>query len=65
VTSGSMMLTMVDDTAECGAESIVRVPANMPHTRWPIGNEPVMNIDVFGPAPKEYLDLVKYQKEYA
>jgi hypothetical protein len=43
----------------------VRVPANAPHTGWPLGNDPVLNIDVFAPARKDYLDLVKYQKEYA
>lgn len=65
VTDGSMMLAIDDETVECGPESIVRVPANTLHTRWPIGNEPVMNIDVFAPPPNEHLDLVKYQKEYA
>ena len=65
VTSGHMMLTVDDETVECGPETIMRVPANTPNTRWPIGNDPVMNIDVFAPPPREYLNLVKYQKEYA
>jgi mannose-6-phosphate isomerase-like protein (cupin superfamily) len=59
------MLRIDDETVECGPETIVRVPANASHTRWPIGDEPILNIDVFAPAPKEYLDLVKYQREYA
>ena len=65
VMSGHMMLRVDDETLECGPETIVRVPANTPNTRWPIGDEPVINIDVFAPPPKEYLDLVKYQREYA
>jgi quercetin dioxygenase-like cupin family protein len=64
VASGHMMLEIDGETIECGPESIVRVPANAPLTRWPIMNEPVMNIDVFAPVPTKYLDLVKYQKEY-
>ena len=65
VTSGHMMLTIDNETVECGPETITRVPANTQHTRWPIGNEPVMNIDVFAPPPNEYLNLVKFQKEFA
>jgi quercetin dioxygenase-like cupin family protein len=65
VASGRMMLEIDGKTMECGPESIARVPANAPHTGWPLGDDPVLNIDVFAPARKDYLDLVKYQKEYA
>lgn len=65
VIRGHMMLRIDDETVECGPETIVRVPANASHTKWPIGDEPILNIDVFAPPPKEFLNLVKYQREYA
>ena len=65
VTKGHMMLEVDDETVECGPETITRVPANARYRTWPVGDEPVMNIDVFAPPPKEYLGLVKYQTEFA
>jgi mannose-6-phosphate isomerase-like protein (cupin superfamily) len=64
IATSRLMLEIDGETMECGPESIVRVPANASHARWPIRNEPVLTIDVFAPAPKDFLDLVKYQKEY-
>ena len=63
VASGRMMLEIDGQAMECGPESIVRVPASAPHTGWALGDEPILNIDVFAPARKDYLDLVKYQKD--
>jgi N-methylhydantoinase B len=61
---GRQMLEIEGEAMECGPGTIVRVPANAKHTGWPVGDQPVLNIDVFPPR-EDYLFLVEYQKEYA
>lgn len=65
VMSGRLALEVDGEVAECPPESIVRIPANAMHTGWVVGDEPVLNIDVFAPAREDYLYLTSYQKEYA
>jgi mannose-6-phosphate isomerase-like protein (cupin superfamily) len=61
---GRQLLEIEGEAMECTPGTIVRVPADARHTGWPIGNEPVLNIDVFAPPRPDYLFLVEYQKEY-
>jgi quercetin dioxygenase-like cupin family protein len=62
--SGRHMLEIDGKAMECGPHTIVRIPANAMHTGWGIGDETALNIDVFAPARKDYLNLVQYQKDY-
>lgn len=62
---GRQLLEIEGEAMECGPGTVVRVPADAKHTGWPIGDEPVVNIDVFAPPRADYLFLVEYQKEYA
>ncbi len=62
--TGRHMLEIDGVTMECGPHTIVRVPANAMHTGWGLGNEPILNIDVFAPPRKDYLPLTKYQTDY-
>jgi quercetin dioxygenase-like cupin family protein len=64
VVKGRLMVEIDGEAMECGPQSIVRVPANAKHTGWALGDEPILNIDVFAPARKDYLHLVGYQKDY-
>lgn len=65
VMSGRLALEVDGEVYECPPESIARVPANAKHCGWVLGNEPVLNLDIFAPARKDYLHLTSYQKEYA
>jgi len=61
---GRQLLEIEGEAIECTPGTIVRVPADARHTGWPIGDEPVLNIDVFAPPRADYLFLVEYQGEY-
>ena len=47
-----------------GPGTAMRIPAGVPHTGWTIGDEVVLNIDVFAPAREDYLFLAVNQDEY-
>ncbi|MBS0248698.1 MAG: cupin domain-containing protein [Proteobacteria bacterium] len=65
VVEGNMALEVDGEVIECGPGSVTRVPSNVPHTGWPLGNKPVLNIDVFAPPRADYLPLASYQKGFA
>jgi quercetin dioxygenase-like cupin family protein len=64
IMEGAIMLELDGKTMECGPESIVHVPANVPHTAWPISGKPVVNMDVFAPPRADYLHITEYQKDF-
>jgi quercetin dioxygenase-like cupin family protein len=61
---GSQMLEIDGQEGECGPGTVVRVPANAPHTGWALGSEPILNIDVFAPARADYLFLTEHQSDF-
>jgi quercetin dioxygenase-like cupin family protein len=65
VLEGRMALEVDGVVTECGPGRVVRVPPNAKHTGWPLGSEPVLNVDVFAPARADYLHLTEYQQEFA
>lgn len=65
IIEGSIMLEVDGVAHEMGPHTICRIPPNAPHTGWPLGDKPVLNVDVFSPPRKDYLHLTKYQKEFA
>jgi quercetin dioxygenase-like cupin family protein len=62
---GRQMLEIDGKAFEMTAGTIARVPANAKHTGWILGDEPLMNIDLFAPPRGDYLFLVDYQTEFA
>lgn len=65
VAEGRMIVEVDGQTTECGPGSIMHVPANVPHTGWPVGGEPVLNIDIFSPVRADFLPLTRYQQGFA
>ena len=62
--SGRLMVELDGEAVECGAGSLVHIPANVKHTGWPVGDTPVLNCDLFAPPRADYLYLTEYQKEF-
>jgi quercetin dioxygenase-like cupin family protein len=62
--TGRMMLEIEGEIFECGPGSLVRVPRDAKHTGWALGDEPILNVDIFSPPRQDYLYLTKYQTEF-
>jgi quercetin dioxygenase-like cupin family protein len=62
IVNGRMRFVIGGQTLEVGAGSVVRVPPNVEHYGEPIGEEPVLNLDVFAPFRQDYRHLVEYQQ---
>jgi quercetin dioxygenase-like cupin family protein len=62
VVSGRMKFVVGEDVFEAGAGSVIRIPPNIEHYGEPIGDEPVLNLDVFSPIREDYGHLVEYQQ---
>lgn len=63
VVEGRMKLEVAGEVVLMSPGSAVRVPSGKPHTAWPIGRKPVLNVDVFGTVRKDYLFLTAHQHE--
>ncbi len=61
ILQGRMRWTVGDDTFEVGPGSVLRVPPDVMHGGVPIGDEVVLNLDIFHPIRKDYLHLVDHQ----
>jgi quercetin dioxygenase-like cupin family protein len=64
IVSGTLGMSVGDDEITLGPGTAVRIPANVPHTGWTIGDEVVLNIDIFAPVREDYLFLAVNQSEY-
>jgi quercetin dioxygenase-like cupin family protein len=62
VVQGKMRFVVGDQVIEAAAGSVIRVPPNVKHYGEPIGDEPVLNLDVFAPFREDYRHLVEYQQ---
>ena len=58
-----MVVDGVEHMLEAG--SVIRIPADVPHAGKVVGDERVLNVDVFAPAREDYLFLTAHQSEYA
>jgi quercetin dioxygenase-like cupin family protein len=65
VMEGRLNLEIDGEIAEMPPGSAAYVPPNAPHTAWPVGEDPVLNIDVFGTVREDYLFLTRHQEIFA
>lgn len=63
IVKGQMRFTVGDEVLELGPGGLVRIPPNVVHCGEPIGDEQVMNLDVFSPIREDYRHLVEYQRD--
>lgn len=61
IVQGRMRFHIGDEVVEAGPGSVLRIPPDVEHCGEPIGDEPVMNLDVFSPIREDYRHLVEYQ----
>ena len=61
VLSGRMRWLIGGETVEMGPGSVLRVPPDVVHGGMPIGDETVLNLDIFCPIRPDYLHLVDHQ----
>ncbi len=58
---GRMNYHVGDEVFEMTPGSMLRVPAGVKHYAEPLGDEVVLNLDVFAPIRDDYKHLVEYQ----
>jgi mannose-6-phosphate isomerase-like protein (cupin superfamily) len=63
VVEGSLNLEIAAEVIEMPPGSAARIPSGVPHTAWPVGDQRVLNIDVFGTVREDYLFLTQHQNE--
>ena len=61
IVKGQIRFTIEDDVIEAGPGSVIHIPANAVHCGEPIGDETVLNLDVFSPIRQDYRHLVERQ----
>ena len=62
ILTGRMLWAVGDEEFEVGAGEVLRVPPDVPHGGKPIGDETVMNLDIFCPIREDYMEIVEHQK---
>ena len=61
IVKGRMKFHVGDDVLEGGPGSLIRIPPDVEHYGEPVGDEEVLNLDVFSPIREDYRHLVEYQ----
>jgi mannose-6-phosphate isomerase-like protein (cupin superfamily) len=64
VLTGTMRFFLGDETVEVSAPGIVYIPGGLPHGGEPVGDERVLNLDVFAPAREDYLSWTANQADF-
>ena len=62
IVAGRMRFHIGDQVLEAGPGSVVRIPPDISHYGEPIGDETVLNLDVFSPIREDYRHLVVDQE---
>ncbi|MBM4420057.1 MAG: cupin domain-containing protein [Chloroflexi bacterium] len=62
IVSGTALYHVDGVPHKVGPGSLILIPAGQTHHIEPTGSEPVMNLDVFGPARKDYMHLLEWMK---
>ena len=60
IISGRAIYTIGDTPHEVGPGSMLLIPAGIPHFINPIGEETVMNLDVFAPTRRDFNHLLEW-----
>lgn len=61
--SGQMKYHVGDEVFDMGPGSMIRVPAHTIHYAEPVGDEVVLNLDLFPVVREDYKHLVAYQAD--
>ena len=62
VVQGTMRFVVDGEELIAGAGSLIRIPPDVEHFGEPIGDEQVLNLDVFAPIRADYRHLVEHQR---
>lgn len=62
IVKGRVRFHVGDETFDAGPGSLIRIPPNVEHYGEPLGDEPVLNLDIFSPIREDYRHLVAYQE---
>lgn len=65
VFSGELEFTVDGGTYLVPSGSVLRIPAGLPHSAQPRGDDEVLNVDVFAPVREDYVYLTDYQNAEA
>jgi quercetin dioxygenase-like cupin family protein len=65
IVQGRMRFVVGEEVIEAQPGSVIRIPPDVLHYGEPIGEEPVLNLDVFAPIREDYRHLVQYQEAAA
>jgi quercetin dioxygenase-like cupin family protein len=61
IVQGRVRFHLGDEVVEGGPGSMIRIPPHVVHYAEPVGDEVVLNLDVFAPLREDYKHLVEYQ----
>lgn len=61
IVQGRVRFHIGDEVVEGGPGSMIRIPPHVVHYAEPVGDEVVLNLDVFAPIRPDYLHLVEHQ----
>jgi len=62
IVQGYMKFTVGDEVHELGPGGVIHIPPDVEHCGEPLGDEVVMNLDIFSPIRDDYRHLVEYQQ---
>lgn len=62
IVQGTLRLHLGDEIIEAGPGGLIRIPPGVEHYGEPVGDETVMNLDIFSPIRSDYRHLVEYQQ---
>ncbi len=61
IVQGRVRFRLGDEVVEGGPATMIRIPPHVMHYAEPVGDEVVLNLDVFAPLREDYRHLVEYQ----
>lgn len=61
VLTGSMRFYVDDEVFDLIAPAVLHIPGGAPHCAEPLGDERVLNLDIFAPLREDYLALCEHQ----
>jgi mannose-6-phosphate isomerase-like protein (cupin superfamily) len=64
IVTGTLVMVIDGKEHVIGPGSAIYIPKDVPHTGYPQGDEPVLNIDIFAPAREDYLFLAVNQNDW-